>query len=311
MKAGKSTGKKSAATSGKKAPRKKSAPLSSKGNTKKSSLPASAKKAPSALSPGKKASGAPPVSTRKKSAKKKPAVAEKARVGITGGDRKVKRVRAKATPQKPAEAAEKKMTRRTAKTAIKGKKNAITRKTKGQGTARPRRRAVKAGLPDVPAGEVLAAAGARPALTVKKAAAARRKIELAAARSRYELPREYGEDDITAIVVDPYEVFAHWEIRKEHFTGSRKKLILRLQNSEPEGNGSYPWTEDIVILHRVGSGFFPLGMQGGHAVIIMGTVGPGGRFRPIVCTGRLTIPVGMSPQADETPVGRSSERIGY
>lgn len=315
MKAGKSIGKKSAVTSGKKATRKKGAPVSSKGATKKSKLPASAKKASPvtpAQSPGKKASGAPPVSARKTSAKKKnkPAVAEKARGGITGGDLKVKKVRAKATPQRPAEAAEKKTTRRTAKTAIKGKKTAIARKTKGQVTAGPRRRAVRAGLPVVPAGEVLAAT-AQPVLPLKKTTAARRKIELAAARSRYELPREYGEDDITAIVVDPYEVFAHWEIREEHFTGSGKKLILRLQNSEPEGNGSHPWTEDILILQRVGSGFFPLGVHCGQTVLIMGTVGPGGRFRPIVSTGKLTIPAFMTPQEDETPAEMSSGRIGY
>ncbi len=131
--------------------------------------------------------------------------------------------------------------------------------------------------------------------------------------SGHELPREYGEDDLLTVVVDPDVVFADWEIRPGHLAGRDGDLCLRVYDVTAGGNGSSGHYFDISIQNRIGSDFLRLGMQGREVVLAIGLLAAQGKFRTIISSRRLSIPPHFFPQEYKTPVTRSeSDRpVGY
>ncbi len=130
--------------------------------------------------------------------------------------------------------------------------------------------------------------------------------------SRHELPREYGEDDLLTVVVDPDVVFADWEIRPGHFVGRYGDLYLRVYDMTAGGNGSSGSYFDIRILSRIGSGFFRVDLPGREVVLAIGLMAAKGRFRAIIRSRRLLFPpyfisgerdAAGTPSEPDRPVG--------
>jgi hypothetical protein len=125
------------------------------------------------------------------------------------------------------------------------------------------------------------------------------------------LPKEYGENDLFLIVVDPEVVYASWEIRRADLPERRRSLRMRLFDVTVSGpNGLPDGFVDIGITGRVGSGFFNIMMPGRDVVAEIGIV-KGGRFRPILRSNMVSFPVPMhhyesrkaEPPESGTPIG--------
>jgi hypothetical protein len=128
-------------------------------------------------------------------------------------------------------------------------------------------------------------------------------------RERFpELPREYGENDLLIMAVDPGTVYAAWEITRDRLPGGGKDLALRLVDAA--GGGA---SRDIRVAERVGSGFFEIRMPGTDIVAEIGLLSAHGKFMPILRSPVVSFP--RLPAFDELEIVRklfeAGIRAGY
>jgi hypothetical protein len=128
-------------------------------------------------------------------------------------------------------------------------------------------------------------------------------------RERFpELPKEYGEDDLLLMAVDPGTVYAAWEITKDRLPGGKGDLALRLV--DVAGGGA---SRDIRVGESVGSGFFEIRMSGADVVAEIGLLSAQGEFMPILRSPVVSFP--SLPAFDELGIFRklfeSGIRAGY
>jgi len=130
------------------------------------------------------------------------------------------------------------------------------------------------------------------------------------------LPREYGENDLLLMVVDPDVVYAAWEIIKDALPEEKGEITMRV--SEVSGIGisgalaGRPFL-DIKIEDRVGSGFFDIHMPGRDVVAEIGLLFADGTFKPILRSPVVSFPNLLT--FDELGIVRklfeSGMRVGY
>lgn len=130
------------------------------------------------------------------------------------------------------------------------------------------------------------------------------------------LPREYGENDLLLMVVDPDVVYAAWEIRKDALPEEKGEITMRV--SEVSGIGisgaraGRPFL-DIKIEDRVGSGFFDIHMPGRDVVAEIGLLFSDSTFKPILRSPVVSFPKLLA--FDELGIVRklfeAGMRVGY
>ncbi len=149
---------------------------------------------------------------------------------------------------------------------------------------------------------------ARPA--VKKKESTHPPLKTAPKGHTGKLPEEYGENDLFLIVVDPYVVYASWEIKREDLPG-RHHLTMRFFDVTATGPGGMPeMAIEIDIRKRLGSGFFEIKMPGRDVVAEVG-FRRGGVFQPVIRSNMVSFPLPMphnesgmpEPTEPGTPVG--------
>jgi hypothetical protein len=106
-----------------------------------------------------------------------------------------------------------------------------------------------------------------------------------------ELPKEYGENELILMAVDPNVVFVDWEIKKEEVAEAKEGLTMRV--FDVTRSKSLGLREDVFlnikIEGRVGSGFFELRMPGREVAIEIGLY-DNGKFLPILRSPALLMP---------------------
>lgn len=130
------------------------------------------------------------------------------------------------------------------------------------------------------------------------------------------LPREYGENDLLLMAVDPDVVYAAWEIRRDDLPEEEGELTMRISEvsgiSTSRARAGKPFL-DIRIDRRVGSGFFDIHMPGRDIVAEIGLLFIGGTFRPILRSPVVSFP--KLPAFDELGIVRklfeAGMRVGY
>jgi Domain of unknown function (DUF4912) len=123
-----------------------------------------------------------------------------------------------------------------------------------------------------------------------------------------DLPKEYGENDLLIMAVDPGTVYAAWEITRDRLPAGEGDLALRMV--DVAGGGS---SRDIRVGERAGSGFFEIQMPGVDVVAEIGLLSSDRLFRPILRSPVVTFP--RLPAFDELGIiGKlfeSTIRAGY
>ncbi len=141
---------------------------------------------------------------------------------------------------------------------------------------------------------------ARKRLETKPAAGKRIKF-LTEPETLPELPKEYGEDELIVMVVDPNVMYAAWEVTKDTLAASEGDLRLRLFDITNPASGDVPFLE-INIEERVGTGFFEVKMPGRKIRSEVGIVSPSRRFTPVLESTVVSFPELLRP--DEMGVFR-------
>ena len=182
-------------------------------------------------------------------------------------------------------------------------------KTAGKKTAKKQEKPLKGARRSSKRGTALTVAG-RPARrkipSLRNPALGKRMWE---DRERFpELPKEYGENDLLIMAVDPGTVYAAWEITRDRLPGGAGDLSLRMV--DVAGGGT---SRDIRVGERVGSGFFEIQMPGMDVVAEIGLLSPDRLFRPILRSPVVSFP--RLPAFDELGIiGKlfeSALRAGY
>lgn len=105
------------------------------------------------------------------------------------------------------------------------------------------------------------------------------------------LPAEYGEDRITLMVVDPWKLFAYWEVRED--TLSRLKGMLTLKVYDVTGidfdGKNANTTFDIPAYERVGDSYVGVGPNR-EFIVDIGVVLREGGFITIARSNKVTTP---------------------
>lgn len=105
------------------------------------------------------------------------------------------------------------------------------------------------------------------------------------------LPVEYGENRITLMVVDPWKLFAYWEVRQD--TAARVKGILILRVYDVTGiyfdgkNANIVF--DLAVFDRVGDSYIGVG-QGRDFIVDIGAISKKGEFTTIARSNKVTTP---------------------
>jgi len=106
------------------------------------------------------------------------------------------------------------------------------------------------------------------------------------------LPEEYGENSITALVVDPNTVFVDWEVIPKDIADKEGDLNLRFYDIT--GIEFNDWNAhsviDVLINKRVGNGFFDIRMPGRDVVVAVGLLNAASGFMPIVRSEMVSFP---------------------
>lgn len=112
-----------------------------------------------------------------------------------------------------------------------------------------------------------------------------------------DLPREYGENELLVMVVDPNVMFAAWEITKDSLANSEGDLHLRafdVTAGPDDVSGETP-SFDIKIEDRVGSGFFDIKMPGRKIRSELGLLSPAEVFIPLLRSDVVSFPEVLTP----------------
>jgi len=106
------------------------------------------------------------------------------------------------------------------------------------------------------------------------------------------LPEEYGENSITALVVDPNTIFVDWEVIPKDIADKEGDLNLRFYDIT--GIEFNDWNAhsviDVLINKRVGNGFFDIRMPGRDVVVAVGLLNAASGFMPIVRSEMVSFP---------------------
>ncbi|MDA8240520.1 MAG: DUF4912 domain-containing protein [Nitrospiraceae bacterium] len=106
-----------------------------------------------------------------------------------------------------------------------------------------------------------------------------------------ELPREYGENEVILMSVDPHVIFVDWEIKKEQAPDGTP-IIMRVFDVTP-GEGSSGFHRDrffdLNLDGRIGSEFFEIGMPGREVTIEIGFC-QGENFSAVLKSEKVSMP---------------------
>lgn len=129
-----------------------------------------------------------------------------------------------------------------------------------------------------------------------------------------ELPKEYGENGLILIAVDPNVVFVDWEIKRRKAPEAKGGFTMRVFDvAKGEALRLHPDSFfDMTVDGRVGSGFFELGMPGREVAVEIGLFDTG-KFLPILRSQVVSMPRLLV--SDELGIARklfeSAIPIGY
>lgn len=110
--------------------------------------------------------------------------------------------------------------------------------------------------------------------------------------SKKGLPTEYGENRITLMTVDPWKLFAYWEVRGDTLAKLKGKLVLRVYDVTGiyfDGKNANI-VFDIPIHERVGDSYIGVGPNRDFIVAI-GIASLEGSFTAIARSTKVTTPV--------------------
>ncbi|MBI5203351.1 MAG: DUF4912 domain-containing protein [Nitrospirae bacterium] len=133
--------------------------------------------------------------------------------------------------------------------------------------------------------------------------------------SKIGLPAEYGENRITLMTVDPWKLFAYWEVRGSTLAKLKGKLVLRVYDVTGiyfDGrNANIAF--DILVHERVGDSYIGVGPDRDFIVDI-GIVSREGSFTVIARSARATTPVLKAAAEEGTAPEETygiSHAVGY
>ncbi len=122
--------------------------------------------------------------------------------------------------------------------------------------------------------------------------------------------RKYGEDRITAMVRDPYWIFAYWEVTAEGIERARGELgaegagaeialrVYSVAGKLFDGNNAHDWF-DIRLVEDAESWYIETGRPGASYCVDIGLLGPGGEFQTIARSRTVSTPrASMSDEID-------------
>jgi hypothetical protein len=107
------------------------------------------------------------------------------------------------------------------------------------------------------------------------------------------LPREYGENDLLLMAVDPHTIFASWEITEDSMPPNEGELNARIFDANETNTGEDRKCKrflDIKLDGRVQSGFFSIDMPGIDVMMEIGFFEKGGEFKAILRSNMVSIP---------------------
>lgn len=117
------------------------------------------------------------------------------------------------------------------------------------------------------------------------------KIESVAVTAEKALPAEYGEDRITLMTVDPWKLFAYWEIKKNTLSKIKGTLVLRVYDITGiyfDGKNANV-VFDVPVHGRIGDSYIGVGPDKVFIVDI-GAVSKAGDFVAIARSNQASTP---------------------
>ncbi|MCX5717033.1 MAG: DUF4912 domain-containing protein [Nitrospirae bacterium] len=105
------------------------------------------------------------------------------------------------------------------------------------------------------------------------------------------LPAEYGEDRITLMTVDPWKLFAYWDVREDTLSKIKGTLVLRVYDVTGiyfDGKNAN-LVFDIPVFGRIGDNYIGVGPDKAFIVDI-GAVSKGGDFVMIARSNQAATP---------------------
>ncbi|MDP3049376.1 MAG: DUF4912 domain-containing protein [Thermodesulfovibrionales bacterium] len=118
-----------------------------------------------------------------------------------------------------------------------------------------------------------------------------KKIESVAVTAEKALPAEYGEDRITLMTVDPWKLFAYWEIKENTLSKIKGMLVLRVYDITGvyfDGKNANV-VFDVPVHGRIGDSYIGVGPDKVFIVDI-GAVSKAGDFVAIARSNQASTP---------------------
>ncbi len=118
-----------------------------------------------------------------------------------------------------------------------------------------------------------------------------KKIESIAATAEKALPVEYGEDRITLMTVDPWKLFAYWEVKENTLSKIKGTLVLRVYDITGiyfDGKNAN-LVFDVPVHGRIGDSYIGVGPDKVFIVDI-GAVSKAGEFVAIARSNQAATP---------------------
>ncbi|MDP3260447.1 MAG: DUF4912 domain-containing protein [Thermodesulfovibrionales bacterium] len=142
-----------------------------------------------------------------------------------------------------------------------------------------------------------------------------KKIESIAVTAKKDLPAEYGEDRITLMTVNPWKLFAYWEVREDTLSKIKGTLVLRVYDVTGiyfDGKNAN-LVFDVPVHGRIGDSYIGVGPDKVFIVDI-GAVSKAGEFVAIARSNQAATPAlkvakeeGIAPE----DIYGTSHAIGY
>ena len=118
-----------------------------------------------------------------------------------------------------------------------------------------------------------------------------KKIESIAATAEKALPAEYGEDRITLMTVDPWKLFAYWEVKENTLSKIKGTLVLRVYDITGiyfDGKNAN-LVFDVPVHGRIGDSYIGVGPDKVF-IVDMGAVSKAGDFVMIARSNQALTP---------------------
>lgn len=125
------------------------------------------------------------------------------------------------------------------------------------------------------------------------------------------LPAEYGKNRITLMTVDPWKLFAYWEVGGDTLAGLKGRLVLRVYDVTGiyfDGRNANI-VFDIPVHERVGDGYIGAG-PGRNFIVAIGIVSPEGDFTAIATSNTVATPA-VRVSKEEGLLSQEIEPVGY